>query len=133
MLRKIHICALQVDAGRRPRWITPCKRSVARGMGYLSGSELRSSSTRSGVVETRCITSLPRAAPVACTGLSESDAFRRQPEVQKKSCVTSVHHSFLIFSLPIFFRYLLPNKNNHYLCPRKNKYRCILWIHSSHH
>jgi hypothetical protein len=23
MLRKIYICALQVDAGRRPRWITP--------------------------------------------------------------------------------------------------------------
>jgi hypothetical protein len=31
MLRKIYICALQVDAGRRPRWITPCKRSAARG------------------------------------------------------------------------------------------------------
>jgi hypothetical protein len=97
MLRKIYICALQVDAGRRPRWITPCKRSAARGMGYLSGSELRSSSTRSGVVETRCIASLqPRAAPAACTGLSESDAFRRQPEVQKKSCVTLIIYLFYL-------------------------------------
>jgi hypothetical protein len=31
MLRKIYIYALQVDAGRRPKWITPCKRSAARG------------------------------------------------------------------------------------------------------
>jgi hypothetical protein len=30
MLRRMYICALQ-DAGRRLIWITPCKRSAARG------------------------------------------------------------------------------------------------------
>jgi hypothetical protein len=79
MLRKIYICALQVDAGRSPKWITPCKRSAARGMDGSLVLELRSCSTRYGIVETRCIASLP----AACTGLSKSDAFRRQPEVHK--------------------------------------------------
>jgi hypothetical protein len=31
MLRKVYISALQGDAGRRLIWITPCKRSAARG------------------------------------------------------------------------------------------------------
>jgi hypothetical protein len=78
MLRKIHICALQADAGKRPRWITPCKRSAARGM-----------DDPPVLVETGPALSLPRAAPAACTGLSISDTFRRQPVVHKKYCATS--------------------------------------------
>jgi hypothetical protein len=59
MLRMAYICAWQVDAGRRSRWITPCKPQAQLGdTGYPSVSELRRSSTRCGVVETRCIASL---------------------------------------------------------------------------
>jgi hypothetical protein len=91
MLRKIYICALEVDAGRRPKVDNPVQAAgAARGMDGPLLLELRSSSPRSGVAETRCIASLPRAAPAACTGLSDADAFRRQPEVHKKYCVTSV-------------------------------------------
>jgi hypothetical protein len=61
MLRKVYICALQVDAGRRLIWITPG--ATRGGYGSPPSSELRSSSTRYGVVETQCIASLPRVAP----------------------------------------------------------------------
>jgi hypothetical protein len=41
MLRMVYICALQVDAGRRLRWISPCKRSAARGRTYTAYPQLR--------------------------------------------------------------------------------------------
>jgi hypothetical protein len=88
MLRST-FCALQVDAGRRPRWITPCKPQAQLGdMDNPPISELRSSSTLYEVAA-GVAPSLPRAAPAACTGLSKSDAFRRQFEVHKKYYVTS--------------------------------------------
>jgi hypothetical protein len=60
MLRKIDICALQVDAGRRPRWITPCKPQAQ--LGAWASSCIRTAKQfnplRYGIVETRCIASL---------------------------------------------------------------------------
>ncbi|MDR1339764.1 MAG: hypothetical protein LBK58_06915 [Prevotellaceae bacterium] len=54
---------MQVDAGRRLRWITPCKSKAQLGVDTSQPlPELRSSSTRYGVVETRCIASLLRLA-----------------------------------------------------------------------
>jgi hypothetical protein len=56
-------CALQVDAGRRLIWITPCKPQAQLGVETASALlELRSSSTHYGVVETWHAASLPRAA-----------------------------------------------------------------------
>ena len=56
-------------AGRRIMWITPCKRSAARGKMVSSVlPELRRSSTRYGV---ECVESLYRPElRYACTGLS---------------------------------------------------------------
>jgi hypothetical protein len=63
MLRKVYISALQGDAGRRLIWITPCKPQAQLGVETApSLPELRSSSTRYGVVETWHAASLPRAA-----------------------------------------------------------------------
>jgi hypothetical protein len=61
MLRNT-FCALQ-DAGRRLSWITPCKPQAQHGVETApSLPELRSSTPRSGVVETWHAASLPRAA-----------------------------------------------------------------------
>jgi hypothetical protein len=81
MLRKIYISALQPDAGRRLMWITP---GATRGMETTPHCrELRSSSTRYGVVGDRLL-----RHPGLHPGLSTLDAFRRQPAAHKKSCVT---------------------------------------------
>jgi hypothetical protein len=71
------ICALQVDAGRRQIWITPCKPQAQLGVETVpSLPELRSSSTRYGVEGAICMP-YPELR-FACTGLSTSDAFRHQ-------------------------------------------------------
>jgi hypothetical protein len=63
MMLRNTFCALQVDAGRRLSWITPCKPQAQHGVETApSLPELRSSSTRYGVVETWHAASLPRAA-----------------------------------------------------------------------
>jgi hypothetical protein len=49
MLCMVYIYALQVDAGRRSGWITPCKPQAQPGdTGYPPASELRRSSTLRG-------------------------------------------------------------------------------------
>jgi len=55
-------------AGRRATWITPCKRSAARGNKTIPAPELRRSSTRYGV-EGRADSHYPELR-YACTGLS---------------------------------------------------------------
>jgi hypothetical protein len=83
------ICALQVDAGRRSRWITP---------GITRRYSIHFFSTRYRVEKWGC---LKRVESRHCEGdfldslLSTSDAFRRQPIVYKKYCVTSNNNMFL--------------------------------------
>jgi hypothetical protein len=60
---------------------------AARGCNCIPLYELRSSSTRSGVAE-RC-SLYPELRLRPGTGLSKSDAFRRQLAVYKKYCVIS--------------------------------------------
>jgi hypothetical protein len=102
MLRST-FCALQVDAGRRLIWITPCKPQAQLGVETApSLPELRSSSTHYGVEGEIC-TSYPELR-FACTGLSKSDAFRRQLAMHKyTSYATSVNkinrRSFGLFYL----------------------------------
>jgi hypothetical protein len=95
MLRST-FCALQVDAGRRPGWITPCKPQAQLEVETApSLPELRSSSIPYGV-EGKQYPSCPELR-FACMGLSTLDAFRRQPAMHKYTpCVTSV--IYLIFN-----------------------------------
>jgi hypothetical protein len=60
-------CALQVDAGRRLIWITPCKRSAARG-GANTPPQPRSGLNRFAV-RTGGMPMQPRAAPAARHGV----------------------------------------------------------------
>ena len=63
-------------AGRRIRWITPCKRSAARGKAVSPASpELRRSSTRYGV-ERGVVVSIPRAAPIGLQGVIQIQDLR---------------------------------------------------------
>jgi hypothetical protein len=79
-------CVLQVAAGRRPRRITPVQAAgAAPDRNCIPLYELRSGSIRSGFAEG---SSLRPGLRFACTGLSKSDAFRRQLAVHKKYFVT---------------------------------------------
>jgi hypothetical protein len=95
MLRST-FCALQVDAGRRLIWITPCKPQAQLGdmdnpPVYPNCVTVQPSRGCTAGVETERALSLPRAAPAACTGLSILDAFRRRSAMHKYiPCVTSV-------------------------------------------
>jgi len=56
-------------AGRRIKWITPCKRSVARGNGNLSRPQPRSGLNSYGIPVWQGISSCPELR-FACKGLS---------------------------------------------------------------
>jgi hypothetical protein len=69
MLRNT-FCALQVDAGRRLIWITPCKPKAQLGDMYSPPiSELRSSSTRYGVARQSRDGARPVSTPSCAFGL----------------------------------------------------------------
>ena len=69
MLLKIDFKIVLNYAGRRMMWITPCKRSAARGMTVSPTlPELRRSSTRYGVEGVEC--PYHPELRYACTGLS---------------------------------------------------------------
>jgi hypothetical protein len=62
------------EAGRPLKWVTPCKRSAARGRKSSLTLELRRSSTHFGVEGEVRILSIP-ALRFACTGLFTFKAY----------------------------------------------------------
>jgi hypothetical protein len=83
MLRRT-FCALQVDAGRRPGWITP---GATRGVAGASPRQPRSGLNCYAVPGSVELSPCPGLHP----GLSTLDAFRRRAAMQKYiSCVTSL-------------------------------------------
>jgi hypothetical protein len=86
MLRMVYIYVLRIDAGRHLIWITPCKPKAQLGVwAAFPDPNCEAVQPRYGVEVERRVSTLPRAAPSACTGLSKLDAFRRQFAVYKNT------------------------------------------------